>query len=112
MITLSVRKELGYRGFSNVVRLYSRGELIAVLPAGIAYSVLLSELIEALAIGEGDILGSLEFYNVTREQLARAEALSPEDIREIIIRKFEEFGGDSAAILWAPIEWVPEGEEA
>lgn len=104
MITLSVTKELGAGRLSHNVTLYSRGEPIAVLRAGIAYSRLLMRLIPALAVGEGDILSSREFYNVTPEELSRAEAWSPEEIREIIIREFEEFGGDSAAIIWEPIE--------
>lgn len=104
MITLSVTKELGAGRLSHNVTLYSGGEPIAALRAGIAYSRLLMRLIPALAVGEGDILGSREFYNVTPEELAKAEARSPEGIREIIIREFEEFGGDSRAILWEPIE--------
>lgn len=104
MITLSVTKELGARRLSHKLTLYSRGEPIASIRPGIAYSQFLSGLIPALAVGEGDILGSREFYNVTPEELARAEARSPEEIREIVIREFEEFGGDSAAIIWEPIE--------
>jgi len=104
MITLSVRKVLREREFSHEVTLYSRGEPIAVLPAGIAYSIFLSRLIPALAVGEADILGSQEFYNVTPKEWARAESRSPEEIREIVIREFEEFGGDSAAIIWESFE--------
>lgn len=100
MITLSVTKELGAGRLSHTLTLYSRGELIASIRPGLAYSQFLSELIPALAVGEGDILGSREFYNVNSEELARAEARSPEEIRRIVIREFEEFGGDSAAIVW------------
>lgn len=103
MITLSVTKELGAGRLSHNVTLYSRGEPIAALRAGIAYSQFLSLIIPALAVGEGDILGSREFYNVTPEELAKAEARSPEEIREIIIREYEEFGGESRAIIWEPI---------
>ncbi len=104
MITLSITKELGAGRLSHNVTLYSRGEPITLLRAGIDYSRLLMRLIPALAVGEAYILGSREFYNVTPEELARAEARSPEEIREIIIREYEEFGGDSAAIIWEPIE--------
>ncbi len=100
MITFSAYKSLGDTGLEHKVTIYSRGDMVAELPAGLDYHRLLRELIPALAIGEGYILGSHEFYNVTPEERAIAEAMGYWEIRGIIIREFEEFGGDSAAIIW------------
>lgn len=100
MITLAVTRTLEGDSRSPIIELYSGDDTLAVIPAGLAYQILLARLVPALAIGEGNILGSHVFWNVTAGERDRAKSLSPAEIREIVIREFGNFGGNSAAIMW------------
>lgn len=93
MYTFTIYKQMASHGFETVLDFYRGDQHVATfLPDGLYYRYLAASLIGPFAVGEANVMGAMEFYNMSPYAINHAAKYDEATARRLLQVAADKYG--------------------